>query len=117
MMRRTLLVLCLIVLLLVPFLSSCDSGNLQTLIDWAKLWAMVHDITDADGNPNAGGITRFAAGEAFGFGTTGDEEGDAAIDSAKILNDLRKAEAEADQGWQELYKGSNIKESVLPHYN
>ncbi|OGN99889.1 MAG: hypothetical protein A2Y90_03600 [Chloroflexi bacterium RBG_13_52_12] len=100
-----------------PFLNSCDSGGLQQLINWAKLWAIVHDITDADGAPNAGAITRFAAGDAFGFGTTGDEEGDAAIDAARVLDNLRKAEDAADQGWKELYKGSNIKEYVLPHYN
>ena len=116
-MRRLLMVLALLVLMVAPFLGSCDAGDLQALIDWAKLWAIVHDITDADGNLNAGGAIRFGAGEALGFGTTGDEEGDAAIDAAVMLNNLRKAEDEADQGWNEMYNGKNIEEEVLPHYN
>jgi hypothetical protein len=101
----------------VPFLSACDTGDLQQLIYWAKLWAIVHDITDENGNPNFGAITRFAVGEAFGVGSTGDKEGDAAIDSARILNKIRQAEDEADKGWEYLYGGRNINSDVLPHYN
>lgn len=100
-----------------PFLSACDSGETQELIYWAKLWAIVHDITDADGNPNYGTVTRFAIGEAFGLGTTGDEEGDAAIDAARTLNNIRQAEDEADQGWEALNGGKHIQEGVLPHFN
>jgi hypothetical protein len=117
MTRIKIILVALAALLVMPFLYSCDSGDLQTLINWAKLWAMVHDVTDADGNPNAGGIARFTVGEAFGFGTTGDEEGDAAIDSAVMLRNLRDAENEADAGWSALYSGRNIQEGVLPHYN
>jgi hypothetical protein len=117
MTRIKIILVALTALLVMPFLYSCDSGDLQTLVNWAKLWAMVHDVTDADGNPNPGGIARFTVGEAFGFGTTGDEEGDAAIDSAVMLRNLRDAENEAEDGWKELYKGSNIQEYVLPHYN
>jgi hypothetical protein len=104
-------------MLLVPFLSACESGGVQQLIYWAKLWAIVHDITDADGNPNYGAVTRFAVGEAFGLGTTGDEEGDAAIDCARILNNIRQAEDAADEGWGNLYQGKNIQEGVLPNFN
>jgi hypothetical protein len=100
-----------------PFLSACDSGEAQEVIYWAKLWAIVHDITDADGNPNYSTITRFAIGEAFGIGSTGDEEGDAAIDAARVLNNIRQAEESADQGWEALNKGKNIKQSVLPPFN
>jgi hypothetical protein len=116
-MRRTILILFIFIIALVPFLSACDSGDVQEVINWAKLWAIVHDVTNEDGQPNLGTITRFAAVEAFGLGTTGDNEGDAAIDSAKVLNNIRQAENEADQGWEALYKGQNIKESVLPHYD
>ena len=116
-MRRAIVILTLIIILLVPFLSACDTDELQQLIYWAKLWAIVHDITDENGSPNFGAVTRFAAGEAFGLGSTGDEEGDAAIDSARILNNIRQAEESADQGWEALNKGRNIKEGVLPHFN
>jgi hypothetical protein len=101
----------------VPLLSSCDSNDLQEIINTAKLWAMVNDITDTDGNPNPGAITRFVAGDAFGFGTTGDDEGDAAIDAVKALNNIRQADDAAEEGWKQLYAGRNIQESVLPHYN
>jgi hypothetical protein len=116
-MRRTILILFIFIIALLPFLSACDSSDVQELINWAKLWAIVHDITNEDGQPNFGTITRFTVGEAFGVGSTGDKEGDAAIDSARVLNDIRQAENEADQGWEALYKGQNIKESVLPHYD
>jgi hypothetical protein len=116
-MRRAIIILSLLIILLVPFLSACDTGDLQQLIYWAKLWAMVHDITDENGNPNFGAITRFAVGEAFGVGSTGDKEGDAAIDAGRVLNNIRQAEDEADKGWEALYKGQNIKADVLPHYD
>lgn len=116
-MRRALIILALLIVLVVPFLSACDSGEAQQLIYWAKLWAIVHDITDENGSPNFGAITRFAAGEAFGLGSTGDAEGDAAIDAARVLNNIRQAEESADQGWEALNKGKNIKEGVLPHFN
>jgi hypothetical protein len=90
---------------------------MQQLIYWAKLWAIVHDITDEDGSPNAGAIIRFAGGEAFGFGTTGDKEGDAAIDAARVLKNIRQAEESADQGWEALNGGKNIEQGVLPHFN
>jgi len=115
--RRAILILSILLVLLVPFFSACESGEVQQLIYWAKLWAMVHDITDADGNPNYGAVTRFAVGEAFGLGTTGDEEGDAAIDCARILNNIRQAEDAADEGWDDLYQGRNIQEGVLPNFN
>lgn len=116
-MRRAILVLCLLIISLVPFLTACDSGEAQELIYWAKLWAMVHDITDENGSMNFGAATRFAAGEALGFGSTGDEEGDAAIDCASTLNNIRQADDQADEGWQNLYGGKNINDDVLPHYN
>jgi hypothetical protein len=116
-MRRAIIILTLIIILLLPFLSACDTGKLQQLINWAKLWAIVHGITDENGSPNFFAVTRFAAGEAFGLGSTGDEEGDAAIDSARILNNIRQAEESADQGWEALNKGENIKEGVLQHFN
>jgi hypothetical protein len=115
--RRALLLLAILIVLLVPFLGACESGEVQQLIYWAKLWAIVHDITDADGNPNYGAITRFTVGEAFGLGSTGDEEGDAAIDCARILNKIRQAEDAADGGWDSLYQGRNIQQDVLPHFN
>ena len=114
-MRRMLVVCALLVLL--PILTSCESGELQQLIYWAKLWAIVHDVTDEDGNPNFGAATRFTAGEAFGLGTTGDEEGDAAIDAARVVDKMRRAEDAADKGQEALYGGSNVKESVLPHFD
>lgn len=116
-MPRTILILAILIVLLVPFLSACESGEVQQLIRWAKLWAIVNDITDADGNPNYGAVTRFAVGEAFGLGTTGDEEGDAAIDCARILNNIRQAEDAADEGWDSLYSGENIEADVLPHFD
>ncbi len=116
-MRRAILILAILIILLVPFLSACEAGEVQQLIYWAKLWAIVHDITDADGNPNYGAITRFAVGEVFGLGSTGDEEGDAAIDCARVLNKIRQAEDAADQGWETLNSGQNIQADVLPHFN
>ena len=116
-MRRVILILSLLIILLVPFINACDTGDLQQLIYWAKLWAIVHDITDENGNPNFGAITRFAVGEVFGVGSTGDKEGDAAIDAARVLNNIRQAEDEADKGWEYLYEGRNINSDVLPHYN
>jgi hypothetical protein len=115
--RRTILALFVLIMLLVPFATACESGEAQQFIYWAKLWAIVHDITDADGNPNYGAITRFAVGEALGLGSTGDDEGDAAIDCARILNNIRQAEDAADEGWDYLYEGRNIRESVLPNFN
>ena len=117
MQRAVVLVLCLIIVVLMPFLHACDSSEAQDLIYWAKLWAIVHDITDENGNPNFGAVTRFAVGEAFGVGSTGDEEGDAAIDAARVLNNIRQAEESADQGWEALNRGKNIQEGVLPHFN
>jgi hypothetical protein len=116
-MRRAIPILFLLLVLLVPFLSACESGEVEQLIYWAKLWAIVHDITDADGNPNYGAITRFAVGEAFGMGTTGDEEGDAAIDCARALDKIRRAEDAADEGWDNLYDGHNIQQDVLPSFD
>jgi hypothetical protein len=117
-MRRAILILAVFIIALVPFLSACDTGEGTELIYWAKLWAIVHDITDEDGNPNFGAVTRFAAVEVFGIGgSTGDTEGDAAIDNAHALNDIRQASDEADQGWEALYKGQNINSDVLPHYD
>ena len=116
-MKRTVLASFIVIVLLVPFLSACESGETQQFIYWAKLWAMVHDITDADGKPNYGAITRFAVGEAFGLGSTGDEEGDAAIDCARLLNTIRQAEDAADEGWDYLYEGRNIEEAVLPGFD
>ena len=115
-MRRAIFILLILIIGLIPFLSACDSPD-GDLIYWAKLWAIVHDITDADGNPNYGAVTRFGLGEMFGLGTTGDEEGDAAIDSARMLNNIRQAEDAADQGWEALNKGKNIQEGVLPNFN
>jgi hypothetical protein len=121
MLRFRKIVLVLLVLLVMPFIYSCDSGDVDALINWAKLWAMVHDITDTDGNVNPGAVARFTAGELFGFGSTGDAEGDAAIDVAKdvkgMLDNLRDAEAEADKGWEALDSGKNIQENVVPRYN
>ena len=94
-------------------------GKVQELIYWGKLWAMVHDITDADGNVNYGAAARFAAGDVFGLATTGDDEADAAIDNARVLNNIRLAKDEGDKGWQELTDGdlNRIKYDVLPHYD
>jgi hypothetical protein len=121
MIRRKLATLALIILLVMPFIYSCDSGDTNALINWAKLWAMVHDITDTDGNMNYGAVARFGAGELFGLGSTGNDEGDAAIDIAKgtkdTLDKIRSAEQAADEGWKELDSGSNIPTKVLPHYN
>jgi hypothetical protein len=100
-----------------PFLSSCDSGDLQLLIDYAKMWAMVHGITDSDGHIDTGAGLRYVAGDALGFGTTGDKEGDAVIDSARTVKDIRYAEKEAKQGWKDLYDGKEVATVVLPHYN
>ena len=116
-MRKTLLVLTLVILAAVPLLSSCDSADIQEIVNTAKLWAMVHDITDTDGSVNYGAAARFGVGELFGFGTTGDDEGDAAIDSVKALNEIRQADDAAEEGWKQLYGGHNIQEAVLPHYN
>ena len=120
-MKRLVIVLSLLMLLTVPFLTSCDSGGFDALVNWAKLWAMVHDITDTDGNVNAGAAARFAIGEITGFETTGDAEGDAAIDAARgvknMLTNLRDAEKEADEGWDSLYSGKHVNTDVLPHYN
>ena len=116
-MRRTILALFILITLLVPFATACESGEVQQFIYWAKLWAIVHDITDADGSPNYGAITRFAVGEALGLGSTGDEEGDAAIDCARMLDNIRQAEDAADEGWENLYEGRNIKAEVLPDFD
>jgi hypothetical protein len=116
-MRRAILVLAIFIIALVPFLSACDTGEGSELINWAKLWAMTNDLTDADGNPNVLGVARFGLGEAFGFNSTGNEEADAVIDSARTLNDIRQADEAADQGWEALNKGKNIKQSVLPHFD
>jgi hypothetical protein len=115
--RRTIIALSLLIILLVPFLNACDAGDADILIGYAKLWAMAHDITDEDGSVNYGAATRFIVGEAGGFGTTGDKEGDAVIDSARTLKDIRQAENEADKGWNSFYSGANVEDSVLPHYN
>ncbi len=116
-MRRAILILAVFIIAMVPFLSACDSPD-GDLIYWAKLWAIVHDITDEDGNPNFGAVARFTAVELFGIGgSTGDEEGDAAIDNARMLKNLRDAEDAADEGWDNLYKGANVKQDVLPHYD
>jgi len=114
-MRRVFISLCLLSLLVL--LSGCKSGEADELIYWAKLWAMVHDITDADGNPDLGAVTRFTAGEAFGLGTTGDDEGDAAIDAARLVDKIRKAEDEAKQAREAMYAGRSTAIDVLPHYN
>ena len=116
-MRRAIVILSVLIMCVVPFLSACESGELQELVYWAKLWAIVHDITDEDGTPNIGAATRFTIGEAFGLGSTGDEEGDAAIDCGRTLNNIREAADEADEGWTNLYKGANVNLDVLPHYN
>jgi hypothetical protein len=115
--RRTIILLSLLVLLLVPFLTSCDAGDIDVLVNYAKMWAMVHDITDEDGHISAGAATRFIVGEAGGFGSTGDKEGDAVIDSARTVNKMREAQSEADQGKKALYDGRDIDKDVLPHYN
>jgi hypothetical protein len=115
--RKAFLVLSILIVLLVPFLSACESGEMQQVVYWAKLWAMVHDITDADGNPNYGAIARFAVGEAFGLGSTGDEESDAAIDCARTLNKIRQAEEASNEAFDNLYQGQNIRKDVLPDFN
>jgi len=117
MKRRILLIIALVIILALPFLSSCEPGELDEIIYAAKLWAMVHDITDEDGEVNYGAATRFGLGNLFGFGSTGDKEGDAAIDSVKALNAIRQADEEADEGWNQLYGGHNVQDTVLPHYN
>jgi hypothetical protein len=116
-MKRTILCLTLLILLMVPFLSACDTGDLDILVNYAKLWAMVHGIMEPDGSVNFGAGTRFAVGEAFGLGTTGDEEGDAVIDSARALNNMRMGQDEANQGWKQLYDGQDLNTKVIPHYN
>jgi hypothetical protein len=117
-MRQTILIIfALIFLVAVPLLSSCDSADIQEIINTAKLWAIVHDITDTDGNVNYGGAARFGVGELFGLASTGDAEGDAAIDSVKALNEIRQADDAAEEGWKNLYAGRNIDESVIPYYN
>jgi hypothetical protein len=120
-MRRTIIALLLMVVLMVPFLSSCDSGDLQLLVDYAKLWAEVHNLTEPDGSVNLGAAGRFVGKNAltdlFGLSTTGDEVGDAVVDSARTMKDIRDAQKEANQGWQSLYDGKNVQDDVLPHYN
>jgi hypothetical protein len=114
-MRRTIIALLLMVIIMVPFLSSCDSGDLQLLVDYAKMWAMVHGLTDSDGSVNLGAAARYS----FGIGSTGDEVGDAVVDSGRTLKHIREAQKEADKGWKALTEGDpqRIKYDVYPHYN
>ena len=117
-MRRTVILISLLILLLVPFLTSCDSGDLQVLVNYAKMWALVHGIMDPDGGVDSGAAARYVVGNAFGaFTSTGDEEGDAVIDSARTIKKIRYAENEATQGWNDLYSWKNVPKVVLPHYN
>jgi hypothetical protein len=120
-MRRAIIALSLLIILMVPFLSACDAGDLQVLVNYAKMWALVHGLTDTEGNVEAGAAARFVAKDTFldslGLTTTGDKEGDAVIDSARTVKDIRDAQKEANQGWNNLYSGKHIKTEVLPHYN
>jgi hypothetical protein len=116
-MRRAIIVLSVLIILLVPFINACDSGGAPQLVYWARLWAVAHGITDENGNPNYGAIARFAAGEAFGLGSTGDQEADAAIDCARVLDKIRRAEDAADIGWESLNSGQNIRADVLSHFD
>jgi hypothetical protein len=116
-MRKILVILTLVMVAAVPLLSSCDSADIQEIINTAKLWAMVHDITDTDGNVNYGAAARFGLGNMFGLASTGDNEGDAAIDSVKALNEIREADDAAQEGWNNLYAGHNVDETVIPQYN
>ena len=116
-LKRTVLILAVFIVSLLPFIGSCTS-EAEELVYWAKLWALTHDITDGDGNPSYLAIGRFAAVEILGIPvSTGDDEGDAAIDSAHTLKDIRDADKEAKTGWNALYKGQHINTEVLPHYN
>jgi hypothetical protein len=121
-MRRTIIALLLLIVLMVPFLSSCDSGDLQLLVDYAKMWAMVHNLTEPDGSISLSAAGRFmgknALTDIFGLPTTGDKVGDAVVDSARTLKDIRAAEKEANEGRQNLYSGRYVISTyVIPHYN
>jgi hypothetical protein len=119
-MRRAIQISLLLIISLTPFLSSC-TGEVDQLIYFGKLWAMVHDITDADGNLNYGAAARFGGLSVLGLDTTGDDEADAAIDNAKILNKIRMAKEEGDKGWKELLDGDTagdgMKIRVISHYD
>jgi hypothetical protein len=116
-LKRSILLLTIFIIALVPLVSSC-TGGAEQLYYWAKLWALTHDITGEDGSPNYLAIGRFAAVEVFGVPiSTGDEEADAVIDSAHILKDIRDADKEAKTGWTNLYAEDNVEDSVIPHYN
>ncbi|MBI2850712.1 MAG: hypothetical protein HYX80_06695 [Chloroflexi bacterium] len=115
-MKKTLVVMALIIAM-IPVLSACESGDVQQLIYYAKLWAIVHDVTNEEGQPTFGAGTRFVAGEALGVGTTGDEEGDAAIDAGRVVYKIKQAEDEAEKGRTALYAGDSVTVDVLPHYD
>jgi hypothetical protein len=119
--RRIIILISLLVLLMVPFITSCEAGDLNVLVNYAKMWALVHGITDDDGHVSPGAAGRFIAKDtildAFGLTTTGDEVGDSVIDSARTVKDVRDAQKEATQGWNDLYSGKDVPTVVLPHYN
>ncbi len=113
--RRTLLILVALIVILLPFLSACGPDETEQFVYWATLWAKARGIIDESENPDYPAAMRFVAAQAFGFGSTGDEEADAAIDCARLLKKIRQAEDEAGCAWQALEAGKNIRAEVLPH--
>jgi hypothetical protein len=84
-MRKRILVLVLL-LVLMPIMTSCGTGDAQLLIDLALSWAA----------ENAVSIAAYTA-----FGTSGNDEVDAVMDAKGVIDNINAADRLMEEGRQE----------------
>jgi len=79
--------------LLSSFVTACESGDTDFLIEMGKEWATEHKVLNEDGSPNLVAISM----RAFGV-STGDPAADAALDAGIVVKKLETADDLAQAG-------------------
>ncbi|NOS67258.1 MAG: hypothetical protein HOO67_02740 [Candidatus Peribacteraceae bacterium] len=90
-MKRSILTFIGVALLALP-LAACEKSDTDVVVDFMQSWMKDKGILDADGKP-----TLQAGIVATGFGTTGDDRVDAAVQAGTMLQSLHKADKLVDE--------------------
>jgi hypothetical protein len=100
MLRRGKLLLATIGLLLMIGVG-CTDADVDRVIHFVKLWLIVNNVTDEDGNPSAGAMAFVATG---GFIPTGSPDGDAIVGAGNAVRNIARADEQLGRADEAMAK-------------
>ncbi len=110
-MKRPILTFIGVLLLALP-LAACEKSDTDVVVDFIQSWMKDKGILDDKGNP-----TIKAGLVATGFGTTGDDRVDAAVQAGSMLDGIKKADKLVDEAGDAMTKQPRDPDAALKKMN